>query len=49
MTGYHTVKVFRVPVGQEVDLPPGYKPFAVIYGPPGAVYVVTRKWERVEG
>lgn len=46
MTGYHIVKVFKKGAN-DLELPEGWKPFAV-YGTGAPLYVVCRKWVRVE-
>ncbi len=43
MNGYHRVKTFPINLYKSVDLPPGWKPFAM-YGNA----IVARKWERIE-
>ncbi len=43
MNGYHRVKTFPINIYKPVDLPPGWKPFAM-YGNT----IVARKWERIE-
>lgn len=49
MRGKHQVKTFELDLDEILDLPEGYKPFAVFESyKPNKLVVVTRKWERSE-
>ena len=48
MTGHHVVKTFLVRINAEIELPEGWKPFAVIDGRSGHYFVIARKWRRAD-
>jgi hypothetical protein len=51
--GRHDVRLIRIDpeltdIGLNLSLEPGWKPFGTIGDPPGPIYLVCRKWERLE-